>query len=461
VFTQRFLVATIFLFASLCSSSNWVMAASAVQTFLFLADSPPLTATDIAKLAKYDVLAFNQGRANQVAFAGRSYGTWAAIKAANPKARVFVYKTGYEQPTWEDAEGPDSLGAMGRYNVSRGHSMGSLNGNLPQLFLLDAAGRRIYNADYSSGSNVLYVMDFGSPLYAKYWLEGIKTDLVGKPWAADGVYVDGCYPIIEKFSESATPVKYPTDAAWWSGMQQFILTIGPALRAQNQLFWCNMGDTRDPLGSAAWRALDRDTLHRHPDYVLEEGAFVAAWGPTDAQFFSEAQWRQQVELLRTITHYKIAFHSHTDLDGVRLRTGVDENGKRFDFWQALWYSLGSFMLGKNDVLNNAFFMFSNDKYDRIWWFDEYDKLDLGKALGNYQVRSVTSGGKPVNVYWRRFQRGYVFVNPNETADVTNLTLPAALRQRTHTNLNQAAASLPVVTTLARLRSHEAAVFLNF
>jgi hypothetical protein len=35
-----------------------------------------------------------------------------------------------------------SLNNLGRYDVSRGHSMGSLNGNLPGLFLLNGSGQR-------------------------------------------------------------------------------------------------------------------------------------------------------------------------------------------------------------------------------------------------------------------------------------------------------------------------------
>lgn len=435
-------------------------AATALQTFLVLSGYPPFNSTDVPKLAKYDLLAVGVHRANQIPFAGKTFGTWDAIRAVNPNTKIFLYKTGFEQANWEDREDAASLGSLGRYNVSRGHSMGSLNGNQTQFFLKDASGRRIYNAAYSSGTSVLYVLDFGNALYAKYWLEGISADVVGKPWAANGLMVDGAYPIVDKYSYSATPVKYPTDSVWWAGMEKFIAALGTGLRARGQIFWCNMGNTRDPVGNAAWRSLDQKSLGLRPDIVLEEGAFVAAWGPGQAQFFEENQWKQQVELLRTIRNYKLAFHSHTNLDGVQTTRGFDANGKAFDFWQALWYSVGSFLLGRNDVLNNAYFMFSDDNYDRLWWFDEYERIDLGKALGDYQVKVVTNGGKAVNVYWRNFQRGYVFVNPNQTTDVVNVALPSALRQLTHSNLKQARTTLPVVTSIARLRSHEAAIFLK-
>jgi hypothetical protein len=62
------------------------------------------------------------------------------------------------------------------------------------------------------------------------------------------------------------------------------------------------------------------------------------------------------------------------------------------------------------------------------WYDEYDHLDLGKAIGPYRVTTIGS----VNVYWREFERGYVYVNhPN---DVASVILPQAPRQLTRDNM---------------------------
>jgi hypothetical protein len=125
------------------------------------------------------------------------------------------------------------------------------------------------------------------------------------------------------------------------------------------------------------------------------------------------------------------------------------------FWQTLWYALGSFLLGKNDVQRNSYFMFTGGSGpNRIWWFDEYDKINLGRAMGTYAVRAV--GG--VNVYSREFERGTVYVNPT-ARDVPSLTLPSPGRQLTHDNLFWALSGIPRVTTIA-LKGHTAAIVLK-
>ncbi|HXF15409.1 MAG TPA: fibronectin type III domain-containing protein, partial [Burkholderiales bacterium] len=113
--------------------------------------------------------------------------------------------------------------------------------------------------------------------------------------------------------------------------------------------------------------------------------------------------------------------------------------------------LGSFSLGKNDTLNNSYFMFNGGSgYNQLWWFDEYDKLDLGKTIGSYKVTSISG----VNIYWREFEKGYVYVNPTAT-NVSAITLPQASRQITHDTLFSTLSSLPTVNTIS-LRAHNAA-----
>jgi len=64
----------------------------------------------------------------------------------------------------------------------------------------------------------------------------------------------------------------------------------------------------------------------------------------------------------------------------------------------------------------------------------------------------------VNIYWREFEKGYVYVNPTAT-NVASVTLPEASRQVTHDNLSSALSSLPVVTTIP-LNGHYAAFLMK-
>src|SRR3977135_3378409 len=117
-----------------------------LQTFLlYYGGGPTLVASDAARLAKFDLLNFDRFRYNQI-----GPNTWASIKALNPNVSIYLYEDGPDVYNDQDALPQISLNTVGRYNVSRGHPMGSLNVDHPELFLLDAGGSRIYSLVYSN-----------------------------------------------------------------------------------------------------------------------------------------------------------------------------------------------------------------------------------------------------------------------------------------------------------------------
>jgi len=417
-----------------------------IQTLLvYYGGGPVLGASDASRLAKYDLIDVDRFRYNQI-----GSNTWSSIKALNPNAQIYLYEMGGEAPSHLDSTEQLYLNGLGRHNVSRGNSMGSLNGNHPELFLLDSSGSRIYNTAYSNpGANQFwYLMDFGSPAYQSYWAESVRADIANQPWAADGVHADNC---IALNTYSSVAAKYPTNAAWSSAMNAFASGVTAGLHGFGQRLWCNRGETRSVDGSAAWRALDASP--NAPDVVAEEGAFAVWWGPWAVQFYQESEWKRQVDTLSAIGNSKIAIYSHTQL--LAGQFGTDNWGQSVGFWQTLWYSLGSYLLSKNDVLGNAYFMFhgGDNDYNKIEWYDEYDKIDLGKALGSYAVTTI--GG--VNIYSREFEKGYVYVNP--TVNVASVALPQASRQLTHDNLLSVLSSIPIVNSIT-LNGHNAAILLK-
>src|SRR5882724_5448427 len=421
-----------------------------IPTFLvYYGGGPTLVASDAAKLAKFDLLDIDRFRYNQI-----GPNTWAAVKAVNPNIEIYLYEDGPEAQNYMDALPQISINGMGRHNVSRGHSMGSLNGNHPELFLLDSSGNRIYNAGFSNvaANQFWYLMDFGSPTYQAYWVEGVKADIIDQPWVADGVHADLCVTFGAPAGENAVPVKYPTDAVWSVAMNNFARAITAGLHTHGQKLWCNKGSTTSTAGVASWVALDSGA--NPPDVMAEEGAFAVAFGPWSTQFVPEALWKNQVDVMSAVTNTKVAMFSHTALG--EGQSGTDNWGLPVSYWQTLWYSLGSFLLGKNDTLNNAYFFFSGngEALNRIWWYDEYDKIDLGKALGPYAVTTI--GG--VNIYSREFERGYVLVNPTPS-NVASITIPQASRQLTHGNLLSPLDSIPTVTAIP-LSAHNATILVK-
>src|SRR6266516_1585482 len=419
-----------------------------IQTFLvYYGGGPAFVASDAQKLAKFDLIDTQKFFYNNLAPT-----TWAAVKALNPNVQIYLYEDGTEASNYQDTWGQQFTYGLGRYNVSRGHSMGSLNGNHPELFQLDSLGNRAYSAGYSSpaSNTYFYLMDFGSPTWQAYWVEAIKADFVNQPWVADGVHADNCVTFPSGAGYSPTP-KYPTDAAWSSAMNTFSSAVTAGLHGYGQKLWCNRGMTELSAGAAAWLALDAGPTP--PDVVGEEGAFAVSWGQSATQFNAEANWKNQVDTLSKIQHSKVAIFSHTNL--VEGGSGTDNWGNPVTFSQTIGYALGSFLLGKNDVLNNAYFMFTSTTNDNnIQWYNEYDHIDLGKALGAYTMTTI--GG--VNVYSREFEKGYVYVNPTPN-NVSSITLPQATQQLTHDNLLSPLSSIPSVTSIA-LNAHNAAILLK-
>jgi putative glycosyl hydrolase-like family 15 (GHL15) protein/Big-like domain-containing protein len=435
-----------------------------IPSFLvYYAAGPALVLDDAPKLAKFDGIDIDRFRYTRIS---PSADTWTTIKSYNPQVQIFLYEVGAEDSNYHDGLAPAYVNDVARYDLSWGHPMGSLNGNHPELFLLDSAGKRIY---YTAASNVAanqywYLMDIGSAVYQTYWLMAVKADIVDQPWIADGVFADDCTAInvIDFGAYSSVPTKYSNDVDWSGAMNSFAGAITAGLHGYGQKLWCNRGDTLFPGGSTAWRNLDASATP--PDVLLEEGAFAVMWGAGDVQFYQESDWKRQVDTMAAIRNSSVAMISHTKL--LEGQAGTDNWGQPVTFWQTLWYSLGSFLLTKNDQLNNAYFMFNGGSgYDKIWWYDEYDMIYLGKSVGPYAATPMGTSNGPVNVYWREFEKGYVYVNPTPN-NVASVTLPQACqatpnpcRQVTHDNLLSPPSGLPAVTAIP-LSGHSAAIILK-
>ena len=420
-----------------------------IPTFLlYHGGGPALVATDAAKLAKFDLIDIDRVRYNNI-----GPNTWAAIKSLNPNAQIYLYEMGPEAPSHLDGAAQVDLNGLGRHNVSRAHPQGTLNGGNPGLFQVDASGKRIYNLfnSNSAANQYWYLMDFGSAAYQSYWLDAVKADIVNQPWVADGVFADNCLTSAGTGRYSRTSAWYSTNATWSAAMDSFAGAITAGLRGVGQKLWCNRGETRTVDGSAAWKTLDNSASP--PDVIFDEGVFAVQYGSWAVQFYQEAQWKRQVDIMGAIKNSKVAMLSHTKL--LEGQAGTDNYGKSVTYWQTLWYSLGSFLLGKNDQLNNTYFMFSGGSgYNNISWHDEYDKIDLGKAIGPYAATTIGSA----KVYWREFEKGYVYVNPS-AFNATSVSLPQASKRLTHDNLLSPPASVANVNAIA-LKSHDAAILLK-
>ncbi|MFC1610552.1 putative glycoside hydrolase [Myxococcota bacterium] len=409
------------------------------QTFLVRINGSALQEGEEVTLARYDLLQLHRFHSDDI-----RDDSWAAVRAINPQVEIYVTQSSHTVDSNADARPLINLTDLGRFGVSRGHSMGDLDNDNPGFFLLDTSSSRMLDPGSCTSC---WILDFGNPEFQRYWIEGTVTDVVGHPWTADGVALPESY-----LTPGATPASptYPTAAAWATAMGSFIEAVVGNLASVHQKLWVSGSRTQDPVGRDAWLALDAS--ESPPDVMYEVAAFVTRHDPgDDASFRNETNWRQQVDLMGEMHHAKVAYHSNTDL--APGESGIDNYGRDVTYWDVVWYALGSYLIGKNEVANNSYLSLAGHTLD-LTWPAELDELHLGSAVAPYQV--IDHNGH--NVYLREFEVGYVAVNPT-TSDAADLPLPEPCKVLNHDNFQQPLAALPSVTNLS-LSSHRAVVLMK-
>jgi hypothetical protein len=112
------------------------------------------------------------------------------------------------------------------------------------------------------------------------------------------------------------------------------------------------------------------------------------------------------------------------------------------------------LIGKNTVDSNSYFTFTNSP-NAIPWYDEFDYIDLGNAIGSYKVS--TYGG--INIYWREFEKGYIYVNPT-AYNVAGIALPQTCKQLTHDNLRTPVSEV-AKTAAINLAAHRGTILAKY
>ncbi len=423
-------------------------------SLMYLSPGPKLEAKDLPILSKYDVIFWNRFRKFEI-----NGDTWGAIKKLNPDVEIFLYIQGVDIWTgWgkkqADRTGVDKqnvrfMNNIGRWENARGHSMGNLNTDNPDLFLLKADGTRVQT--YESVNR--FLMDFGSDKFRKYWVEAAQHDLVDQEWRADGIYLDNCAPY-EGVFDTETPVKYDTDEKWVPAMNGHVTNLTKHFHSLGVKVATNSGATNKQRGWKSLLALDSSQYP--PDIMVEEYGPIHRGGTAATTFMSEKKWKLAVDFLSATKNCRQNFMCHTKLDPGG--SGIDNRARPVTFEQSFWYALGSFLLGKQES-PTAYFYFGGEggkgDYDTLYWFDEYDRIDLGKAMGKYQMTTV--GG--ANVYFREFETGYVYVNPTEDVDAAGVALPEPCKQLSHETINDDPAGFADVEKID-LKPHHAAILVK-
>ena len=410
-----------------------------IKTFMVkLRGGEKIDSAAVNKMAKFDMLVITRNWYDTV-----NNDTWSAIKDINPDCEIFIQVEGPTSYRKRDFGDIKWCKGIARYSNPRGHSMGNLNDDHPDFFLLDKNGNRCW-AYRKTGYKERYLMDIGNPSFQDYWLEAILKDIVNGPFRADGLHIDNMGPVKAFYSDD--PAKYDTPEKWKDAANSFVDKITKEMHDNNTKIWINAGGTHKEKGCKLLITLD--DLKNPPDVVGEEGAFVHSWGKAAATFEREDQWRSSLDFMNRLKKSRQAYFSHVELDPGE--SGIDNWGKPFTFRQALWYGLGSYLLGNDD--NDYFFFHGKSGYGKTdWWFNEYDLIDLGKPVGPYKV-NLHDGN---NIYFREFTKGYVYVNPT-SCDAKGINLHEECRQLTTNNLEKKRSDIPL-TKKIDIPSHRAVI----
>ncbi len=364
-----------------------------------------VSAQSIPTLAEYDLIVL--GRYRHAAVNG---DTWGAIKAVSPSTKIYIYQLGPQVADNTDSYDVRALDNLGRYNVSRGSSQGSINGDHPDWFLKNSAGQRVKNARNSH----VYQLDYGNQDVAAYWANHTLEDIAFKEWRADGVFIDEvplCSDSFLKKDPKYVPVKYSNCEAWNKSMSDFVLQVSAELQKNGQQVMANIGNSFTEGGAEAWQSIGQK--NSAPNIMHEEGAFAAAWGDKGVVLHWRVdRWRQQIDLPSRVNRH-VAMVSHTDL--APGQKGVSWAGEPVSHSQIKRFAIGSYLLARTAASGpTTYFAFDDDRkargsnYDRLISANIYGQFDIGVPVGKYEKKLADQ-----DLFYRKYSRGYVYVNPSK------------------------------------------------
>jgi hypothetical protein len=414
-------------FLSMAAIAAAAPAKKFIPTYFILYGNPKVRPAE--ETAKFDLMvsSFSQRYARLWAADGKN--SWHVLKALNPGMKIVVYAMGpgeYNTAEWgQIGEGWEWMKQHhGNESEDRWTARGARYGTYMQ------------NSEYKNER----LMNPGKAAWQDYWLRSIYQDYWGGAKkidldGVDGVFADNtsyAIPFAGKWYREGEPDQHDSAEfsaeVWRESINSFIGRAVPFFKEHGLLFTNNF----ESLGRHPdwWRQLD--SLPNPPFATMDEGGFICPWGGTPANRFRTFDWAPRVRIMRDLHHVNILMNAHAvipegeGLGKMDVRDGAGMNG-----WDALWFSLTSFLLGFDDVARNAYMNFTVWSYSGYYWFDEFDPkfLHLGKALGEFQAAGP--------VFLREFQDGFVAVNPG-TRDATDVAAPAAnVRVLNHGNFRDA------------------------
>jgi hypothetical protein len=224
-------------FASVCAALATMLTVVAGALTIVTASASPAAAagsvsggTGLLALRNGDLTATNPSSYGVIVMNAWEYARIPAIKAANPGAKVLVYKDMSSTRSYAVRNGADDAllpSGLGYAAADNAH---------PDWFLTDQNGRRIEWVGYPGH----WWMDVGNESYTDAWINAVTTELVSHGW--DGVMIDNAMTSAQWYLPSGVSIpKYPTDEAFVASTDRFLSVAGPRLRAAGLFVAPNFG----------------------------------------------------------------------------------------------------------------------------------------------------------------------------------------------------------------------------
>ncbi|MGK3959902.1 putative glycoside hydrolase [Sorangium sp. So ce118] len=401
------------------------------------------------ELARFDVLVTSPGLNHR--WASGMLNSWQALKALHPDQLTFLYSMGpteYNTENWGE--------------FTEGWSWVVINHGLdtadPWIARGMGANVMLQNRNYPYERLMLP----GNPRWQTYWAERVYTQTFSTPppgsAGADGVFADnttaGNWIIWEDVGTTTVDPPQAYTAAdgsarhdlWRSDVLRAIEVGVRSLATHSVGMVPNYGGMGRPERN--WDALEE--ISAPPVMALQEDGFVSPYGPDDV-FYSwdyDAKVREfaRLRMVRALmTCHGRHMVSPETRDGA-LAQMSERDARGESGWDALWFSIGSFLLGFDDARGNGYLSFTIWDGGRVVYFDEFDphRLHLGRARGAFSVSDT-------GLYVREFDDGWIAVNPTlfthpqEPVTLTFAVPEDMARVVTHDNLG-ASASAPLVSS---------------
>jgi hypothetical protein len=406
--------------------------------------------------ARFDLLVCSSTKHAAQVWGQGGRNSWQSLKRLNPTMVIALYIMGpgeYNTADW------GQLGEGWEW-LKRNHGKDSKD---RWIAVGHKSGGYLLTAPYASDR----LMEYTNANWQRYWCDAVYNDLWrgGKGIdceGADAVFSDNTSFQIgwagqERMELQPDLPDEPTtffangqlrQDLWQGGFFQFLSIAVPALKTNGIKLILNTGEIgRQP---AAWRELD--SLAAPPFAAMEEGGFVCPWGG-DQKSFKFWDWEKKLDPFSRMRRVKVLMCNHAGPfagRGLAAMDSADANG--MTGWDALWFSMTSFLLGFDDVSRNGLMNFTIWDYGEYHWFDEFDPryLHLGKAKEGFVKRGP--------VHFREFDDGWVAVN-GQSEDVANVRVPSGFaRVLDHGNFRKWE-TVPLVTSFD-LAAHRGVVLLR-